>query len=95
MADSKYSPAEATIDGFGFPTLTAASGNFGLTTFLDPLAQLTLALDSASLEIRLLVAGQGKLGEALGTLTATLLSTRSQPKPGVAPPAPASHPRGR
>jgi len=95
MADSKYSPAEATIDGFGFPTLTAASGSFGLATFLDPLAQLKLALDSASLEIRLLTAGQGKLGEALGALTATLLSTRSQPKPSVAPPAPASEPKSK
>lgn len=82
MADSQYSLASATINSIGSPTGGAGSATLGLAGFIAPLAQLNQALNTVSLDIRLLTAGQSKLGEALMSLTALLSSARSVFKRG-------------
>jgi TP901 family phage tail tape measure protein len=71
MAESKYSLAGAGMD---LPSLNSTFQTFELSALSDPLAQLGRALNTVSLDIRLLTAGQGKLGEAVSALTAALLS---------------------
>lgn len=80
MADSKYSTVDARLNSFELPTFNIASEPFGLIGFKDALTQLGMALNTVSLDIRLLTTGQGKLGEALASLTAVLSSPRSQLK---------------
>lgn len=82
MAESKYLLAGAGIE---WPSLNNASQALGLSGFKDPLVQLSQALNMASLDIRLLTQGQGKLGEALATLTAALSSLRSPGRTNAAP----------
>lgn len=80
MADTKYSTVDVTLNSFELPTFNVTSEPFGLNVFMGALAQLNLALDAVSLDIRLLTAGQGRLGEALALLTTALSSPRSQLK---------------
>jgi hypothetical protein len=80
MADTKYSMSEATLNGFGLPTFNVASEPFGLTGFTGAMAQLGVALNAASLNIRLLTAEQGQLGKVLESLTAALFAPRPQLK---------------
>lgn len=82
MADSQYSLASATVNGVGSPTVGAGSATLGLAGFIAPLAQLNQALNTVSLDIRLLTVGQNRLGEALMSLTALLSSARSVFKRG-------------
>ena len=77
MADSKYSAVNASLDSFELPTFSVASEPFGLSGFRGALAQLGMALNSVSLDIRLLTASQGKLGEALASLTTAFTSPPS------------------
>jgi outer membrane lipoprotein SlyB len=76
MADNMYSLAGVTINSVESPTASAGAGALGLAGFIAPLAQFNQALNTVSLDIRLLTAGQNKLGEALASLTAVMLSAR-------------------
>lgn len=88
MADSQYSLASAAINSMGSPAMGGGSATLGLAGFIAPLAQLNQALNTVSLDIRLLTAGQNKLGEALTSLTAVVSSARSAFKRlGVGPAA--------
>ncbi|WP_083743153.1 hypothetical protein [Pseudomonas sp. KK4] len=78
MADSKYSTIDATLNSFELPIFSAASEPFGSTGFIAAMAPLGIALNALSLDMRLLTAGQVKLGEALTSLTAALAFPRSQ-----------------
>jgi hypothetical protein len=80
MADSKYSTIDAKLNSFELPTVDIASEPFGVIIFKGAVAQLGMALNIVSLDIRLLTTGQGNLGEALASLTAVLSSPRSQLK---------------
>lgn len=80
MADTKYSMSEATLDSFGLPALSVTSEPFGLSGFTGAMAQLGMALNAASLNIRLLTAQQGELGKVLESLTAALFTPRPQLK---------------
>ncbi|MFU2327493.1 hypothetical protein [Pseudomonas sp. NFX98] len=95
MADSKYSTVDATLNSFELSTFSVASEAFGLTGFMGALAQLGVALNAVSQDIRLLTAGQGKLGEALASLTAALSSPRSQLKAFSSVPGAGSEPAPR
>ncbi|MFL1525843.1 glycine zipper domain-containing protein [Pseudomonas sp. O230] len=83
MADSQYSLASATINSIGSPTVGGGSATLGLAGVIAPLAQLNQALNTVSLDIRLLTVGQNKLGEVLMSLTALLSSVRSILKRGA------------
>ncbi|MEB0045753.1 MULTISPECIES: phage tail tape measure protein [unclassified Pseudomonas] len=93
MADSKYSLAGAQINAFELPASGGFSATLDWAVFMDPLAQLSLALNTLSVDIRLLTVGQGKLGEVLASLTTALSSTRSLSKASAAAPAPAGEPK--
>ncbi|MNU61182.1 hypothetical protein D3C71_503860 [compost metagenome] len=95
MADSKYSTVDATLNSFELATFNVAAEPLGLTGFMGALAQLGVALNTVSLDIRLLTAGQGKLGEALTSLTAALSSPRSQLKAFSGVPGAGSEPAPR
>ncbi|WP_130930356.1 glycine zipper domain-containing protein [Pseudomonas sp. Sample_24] len=86
MADSKYSTVDAKLNSFELPTFNIASESFGVIDFKGALAQLGMALSTVSLDIRLLTTEQGKLGEALASLTAVLSTPRSQLKAFAARP---------
>lgn len=75
MADSKYSlSGAATIE---LPKLGNGSEASGLAGFNDPLSGLSLALTTASLDIRLLVSEQVRLREVLALLNVSLASQQS------------------
>ncbi|WP_223435414.1 MULTISPECIES: glycine zipper domain-containing protein [unclassified Pseudomonas] len=86
MADSQYSLASVTANSVGSLTVGAGVATLGLAGLMAPLAQLNQALNTVSLDIRLLTAGQNKLGEVLMSLTALLSSTRSVLKWGAEEP---------
>ncbi|MGE8069552.1 glycine zipper domain-containing protein [Pseudomonas sp. NPDC089569] len=77
MADSKYLTVDAALRSYELPAFGAVSEPFGAIGFTGAMTQLSLALDSISLDIRALTAGQGRLGEVLVSLTAALISPRS------------------
>lgn len=76
MADSQYSLASATVNSMGSPAMGGGAVTLGLPGFIAPLAQLNQALNTVSLDIRLLTAGQNRLSEALMSLTALVSSAR-------------------
>ena len=86
MADSQYSLASVTANSVGSLTVGAGVATLGLAGLMAPLAQLNQALNTVSLDIRLLTAGQNKLGEVLMSLTALLSSARSVLKWGAEEP---------
>ncbi|MFJ2364483.1 phage tail tape measure protein [Pseudomonas sp. NPDC087697] len=87
MAESKYSPPGAEINRIERPQLGSASETPGLVGFTDPLSGLDLALTTASLDIRLLVAEQVKLRETLASLNVALSSQQSLLKANASAPA--------
>src|SRR5471032_197612 len=93
MADSKYALAGATSNAL--PQLGTASETSALSGFNDPMAGLNLALTTASLDIRLMVAEQVKLREALTLLNVALSSQQSLLKANASAPAASSEPKSK
>jgi TP901 family phage tail tape measure protein len=87
MAESKYSPLDAQIDRIERPQLGSATEVPGLVSFNEPYAELSLALTAASVDIRLLVAEQGKLRETLASLNGALVVQQSLPDANTSVPA--------
>jgi hypothetical protein len=87
MVDNQYSLAGATANSVGSLTVGAGATTLGMAGLMVPLAQLNQALNTVSLDIRLLTAGQNKLGEVLISLTALLSSARSVLKRSAEKPA--------
>lgn len=86
MVDNQYSLANVATNSVGSLTVGAGATTLGLAGLMAPLAQLNQALNTVSLDIRLLTAGQNKLGEVLMSLTALLSSARSVLKRGAEKP---------
>lgn len=86
MVDNQYSLAGATANSVGSLTVGAGATTLGMAGLMVPLAQLNQALNTVSLDIRLLTVGQNKLGEVLISLTALLSSARSVLKRGAEQP---------
>lgn len=93
MAERDYSLHGADIDRIELPQLGSAVEKPGLVGFEAPLSELSQALTTASLDIRLLVAEQGKLRETLATLNGALASQQSLLKANAS--APASEPKSK
>lgn len=95
MAESKYSVPDAQINRIERPQLGSASEGPGLVSSNQPFAELSLALTTASLDIRLLVEEQGKLRETLASLTGALASQQSLLKANASGPAAASEAKSK
>ncbi|MGE8148535.1 phage tail tape measure protein [Pseudomonas frederiksbergensis] len=95
MAESDYSLHGADINRIELPQLGSASETPELVGFEDPLSGLNQALTTASLDIRLLVAEQGKLRETLASLTGALSTQQSLLKANASAPAPASEAKSK
>ncbi len=95
MAESKYSLPGAEINRIERAQFGNASGTTGLVGFTDPLSGLDLALSTASLDIRLLVAEQVKLRETLASLNGALSSQQSLLKANASVPAAGSESKSK
>ncbi|MGJ7514298.1 phage tail tape measure protein [Pseudomonas baetica] len=95
MADSKYSPVGASINSLALSQSGSASEASGPVGFKDTLSGLSLALTTASLDIRLLVAEQLKLRETLALLNGALSAQQSPLKANASVPAAGSEPKSR
>lgn len=95
MAESKYSPPDAQINRIERSQPGGASDAAGLANFNEPFPQLSLALTTASLDIRLLIVEQGKLCEILASLNGALASLQSLLKANASAPAAGSESKSK
>jgi len=93
MADTKYSLAGA--QNIALSQIGSASQTSGDDSFKVPLTGLNLALSTSSLDIRLLVAEQVKLREALMSLNNTLLSRPSLLNTNASGATPSGEPKSK
>lgn len=90
MADSQYSLPVAAMNNIVLPQSGSTSEAVGLAGVKGSLSQLSLDLNTVSLDIRRLAVAQGKLVEALTALNLGLSSQRSLLKAHTAGPATSS-----